>query len=111
MRGGLDRRILQRDELRHPFLQEQIGRLDAGIGVEPLLHRQAVQGVVEREQAHALMVRHPRPQHHAAFVMLGQTLGSVVDGFVITEASAHARARQALEVVQHRLRSDRRRQK
>ena len=71
MRGGLDRRILQRHELRDAFLEQQIGRLDARIGVEAPLHRRAVQRVVEREQAHALVVRHACWQHDAAFVLAG----------------------------------------
>ena len=63
VRGGLDRRILQRDELRHTLLEQQVGRLNPRIGVESLLHRRPVQDVVEREQAHALVVSHPGPQH------------------------------------------------
>ena len=54
----LDRRILERHQLRDALLQQQLGGLDARIGVEPLLHRRAVQQVVERDQAHALVVRH-----------------------------------------------------
>ncbi len=68
MLGRLGGRILQRDELRHALLEEQLGRLNARVGMEALLHRRPVQDVVEREQAHALVMGHPRAQHDAALV-------------------------------------------
>ncbi len=110
VRGRLHRRILQRDELRHALLEEELGRLNPGIGVKPLLHRRVVQDVVEREQAHALVVSHPRPQHHAALVLRGLTLGCVVDGFVVAEPAVQALGREAHEVFEHGVRRDRRRQ-
>ena len=53
-----DRRILQRHQVRDPLLEQQLGRLDPRIGVEAALHRRGVERVVEREQAHALVMRH-----------------------------------------------------
>ena len=57
--GLLDRRILERHQVRDPLLQQQLGRPGRadrrGSGAASA---QSLQRVVEREQAHALVVRH-----------------------------------------------------
>ena len=54
----LVRRAIERHEVRAAFLQEQLGGLHARIGVKAGLHDVGVQAVVERHEAHPVMVRH-----------------------------------------------------
>ena len=49
---------IQRAGPRDALLQQQRARLEAGVGLEPLLHRAIEQQVGERQQHHALVVRH-----------------------------------------------------
>ena len=100
--------ILQRDELGHALLEQEIGGLNPRVGMETLLHRRSVQDVVEREQAHALMVGHPGAQHDAALEIGRQSLGRVVDGFVEAEPADHPFVAQARQVVEHVPRRNRR---
>ena len=43
---------------RNALLQQERGRLELRIGFKTLLHRAVEQHVRERQQAHALMMRH-----------------------------------------------------
>ena len=47
--------------LRHAFLQQQAGGLELRVGFEAPLHRPAEQRIAQRQQAHALVVRHELP--------------------------------------------------
>ncbi len=65
--GGFDSRGLgrtrpdDRHELRHALLQQRLGRLHAGVRVEATHHRRSEHGAGDREEAHALVMREPRP--------------------------------------------------
>ncbi len=61
----------------------------ATVGVEAALHRDVVEQVVERQQAHALVVRHVGEQHHARLA-LGQPFRRVVDRLVEPVAAGAA---------------------
>ena len=102
--GLLNRRVLQRNEVRDPFLQQQLGRLHPRIGVKAVLHRRAVDRVVERDQAHALVVRHVGGQRHAAGVVLRQPIDGVVDRLVEAVLPLEPGGAKALEIGEHRRR-------
>ena len=107
---GFDRRILERHELRDPLLQQQLGRLDARIGVKAVLHRRAVQQVVERDQAHALVVRHVGRQGMPPTRVLGQPFGRVVDRLVVAVAPGESFRAQPLQIADDVGRRERRRE-
>ena len=106
----LDRRILQRYKPRDPFLEQQLGGLDARVGVEATLHRAAVEKVVEREQAHALVMRHVGEEDDPALHVGRHPFRRVVDRLVVAEASRQALEPQPLQVRDHLARRDRRRE-
>ena len=75
MIGLFDWRILEGHQIGQPFLEQQLGRLDAPIGMEAVLHRCGVDGVVEREQAHPLVVSHVRQEREPPTWCLGSRSG------------------------------------
>ena len=54
---------------RHALEQQRFDGADAHIAMEAPLHHVAMQNVVEREQAHALVVRHIGVNDHAALAV------------------------------------------
>jgi hypothetical protein len=51
--------------LGNALLEQQHDRLEQPVRLEPPLHRAVQQQVGQREQAHALVVRHEGAHHHA----------------------------------------------
>ncbi len=74
------------------------------------LHHVAVDEVVERDEAHALVVRH-EGANDGALLRLRQALRRVVDGLVVAVARERALAREAAQVRQRPARRDHRRQR
>ena len=94
---------------RRPLLQEQLGGLDHRLGVEARAHRAVVQGVRDRHDQHALVVRHVGA-HHRELGAFGQPGRGVVERLVEAVASAGPGRRQAPEVADGGRRIDHRRQ-
>ncbi len=61
---GFDLMRMEYADARDAFLQQQQGRLELGIGNETALHRLVAQQVIQRQQAHALVVGHERTQQN-----------------------------------------------
>src|SRR4051794_40732521 len=62
---------LRSDTAGGPFLQKQLRRLHPRIRAEPLVNDAAVQQVGDRQQAHALVVDHPRLDEREALTPRG----------------------------------------
>ena len=88
----------------HALLQQELGRLNARVGVKPIDHHVAKQRVRHRHQKHALVVRHERPHHDAAVrgrcLFIRPLARAVVDGVVEPEATLGAGTRQTPEVLE-----------
>ena len=56
---------IERRGLGHPLLEQQRGRLEQRIRLESPLHRPIQQQIGQRQQAHALVMRHERANHGA----------------------------------------------
>ena len=97
------------DRLRDALLQQEQRRLELRIGQEALLHRTIAQQIVQRQQAHALVMRHERA-HDLARLAARQTRRRVVDRLVKPEATCRAVRSQALQVRARRFRSHHQRQ-
>jgi len=88
------------------LLQQQFGRLHAGVGMEALDHAVAPERVGDREQDHPLVVRHIRVHHHAdrgchrvaGVRAIGATPG-VVDGVDESVLALEAVPAEAAQVV------------
>src|SRR3989449_11658551 len=80
-----------------PFLEEQLGRLDARLGVKAGAHHPLMEGIRERDQHHSLMVRHVATDDRHARA-LREPGSSIVEGLVEPVRTARAGFRQALEV-------------
>ena len=85
----------------HLFLEQQLGSLDARVGVEARRHRSSAghrgERVGQRDDGHALVVRH-EGAHDFEARAVGQPFGREVDALVEAEAAARAEPLQALEV-------------
>ena len=75
------RRFVERHQMWTALLQQQFGGLHAWLGVKAPLHRVAVQAVVERDEAHGLVMRHVGLHHDAACSRVAETRGGVIDRF------------------------------
>ena len=95
----------ERYALRNAFLQQQLGGLNQRVGVKAPLHHVVVQYVVERDEAHALMVRHERMYDDVRLVFR-QPLGCVINRFIKTVTRQRARLRQSLHIQQRGGRRD-----
>ena len=93
-----------------PFLEEQLGRLDARLGVKAGAHHPLMEGIRERDQHHSLMMRHVATDDRHARA-LREPGSSVVEGLVESVRTARAGFRQALEVPDGGRRIDHRRQR
>ena len=91
------RRPGDRDVSRCPLLQQEVGRLDEGLGVKARAHDPAVKDIVEGDERHALVVRHVRADNGHQRV-LGKPGRRVVESFVEAVHAAAAGFREALEV-------------
>ena len=98
---------IERNEVRAAFLQEKLGGLHARIGVIAGLHDVGVQAVVERHEAHPVMVSHIR-FHDGASLSGRQALFRVIDRLVETHRAERAFGFEVLEIFQHLLRANRR---
>ncbi len=92
---------------RRAFVQEEFGRLDDRLGVKTGAHRAVVEHVGERDQGHALVVRHVRADdgHLLAFGKPGRR---VVQRLVPAVAAGRAFTRQMREVLHRRFGRDHR---
>ena len=91
------------DVARGALLQEQLGRLHAGVGVKPRAHDAVVQGVGDRQEQHALVVGHVGPHDHHRFP-LGDPRARVVERLVVAVGAPAAGLGEALEVPDRRRR-------
>ena len=98
--GGV--RMEHRDA-RDAFLQQQQCRLQFRIGDEAFLHRLIEQQIRQREQPHALVMRHERADQHAVLAAR-QSRGRVVDRLVKTESAQTLLGCQPLQILAGRFR-------
>ena len=77
----LGARVRRRYPTRDSFLQQQFCSLGRGIVVETNRHDRAVEQIVERDQAHTLMMGHECTYDRAAFALL-HALGGIVERLV-----------------------------
>ena len=84
--------------LRYALLQQQQRGLERRVGLEAALHRLVEQQIGQRQQAHALVVRHVRA-HDRAGLAARQARRRVVDRLVVTEGAGQALVGQALQVL------------
>ena len=80
-----------------PLLQQQLARRDHRLGVEPFAQEPVVDGVVDRQQRHAVVVGHVAA-HHGVPLVLRQAGGREVDGLVVAEGAAGAKPSQRVVV-------------
>ena len=95
---------------RRPLLQQQLGGLHDRLAVEARSHRAAVQHVRDRDDRHALVVRHVGP-HGGDRLVLQQSLGRVVERLVEPVRTACAEALEPRQVLRRRGGVDHRRQR
>ena len=74
---------LRSDPASRTFLQQKLGRLHAGITAKPLLHDFAFQEVGHGEQAHALVMDHPRFHQCITLPTRGSHVRREVGGLVV----------------------------
>ena len=79
--GELGGARVGRRGLRNPLLEQERGRLEQRIRLEPLLHRAVQEQVLQGEEAHALVVGHEGPDDRARLPASLSRRG-VVDGLV-----------------------------
>ena len=109
-RGKLRRMREQRRALRHAFLQQQERGLEPRVRFEALLHRPGEQQMRQRQQDHALVMRHERT-HDGARLAARHAGRRVVDRLVESEAPVETLADQPLQVRAGRLRRHHQRQR
>ncbi len=86
---------------RRPFLEQELRRLDHGMGVEAPAGQAVVNHVAQRDEDHPLMVGHVCPDHgHPG--LLRQPRGGVVERFVETIGAQRFGLLEAGEVAQGR---------
>ncbi len=93
---GADRHC--RDLARRLFLQQQLGRLDHGIGVEAIAHAAFEDGIRHCDDGHAVMMRH-EVAHHRMALAFRHAHGGEVDRIVIAIASERAEFPEPAEVL------------
>ena len=91
---------------RHPLLQEQLGRLDPRVGVEPRDERVLPHDVGERDERHALVMREVRAHRDRPLLRRGWRVrfdiaiaGVVVERLVEPVARVEAGLGQRLEIL------------
>ncbi len=94
---------MEHADARNALLQQQQGGLELDIGHEAALHRLVAQQVIQRQQAHALVVGHERTQQHVV-VPRWDARGGVVDRLVHSEATGEAQSFERLKVLAGRFR-------
>ena len=92
-----------------PLLQQQLGRLDDGFGVEARAHRTGPEDIGERDQRHPLMMGHVGA-HHGHLRPFREPGPRVVERLVEPERPPRARPRERDEVAGRRPGVDHRRQ-
>ncbi|MNB96790.1 hypothetical protein D3C75_440030 [compost metagenome] len=85
-------------DARDAFLQQQQGGLELHIGKKAALHRLVAQQVIQRQQAHALVVGHERTQQHVILPRRQPGWG-VVDRLVHAKAPGETQSLQHLQVL------------
>ena len=93
----------------HPLLQQQLGRLDDGLGMEAPDHRRIVQDIPDGHQRHRLVVRHVAVHDRHRRVFRESTPGEV-ERFAQPIWTARSGGRQADEIPDRRLGLDHRSQ-
>ncbi len=94
---------------RRPFLQQELGGQDDWLGMEARAHRAVVDDVRDRDDHHALVVRHVRA-HHRDRGAIREPGRGVVERLVEAVGAAGPGRRQAPEILHRRGRIDHRRQ-
>ena len=98
--SALGRTRLRQDRLaRHALLQQQLGRLDAGIGMKPLDEDVVAEHVGERDERHALVMGEEGAHHHRR---PRRSSGARVD---VARGAADSRATRRTRTVRRGLRS------
>ena len=82
---------------RRAFLEEQLGGLDTGRGVEARAHPATVQRIRDRDEHHALVVRHVGA-NHCDLAALGKPRRGVVECLVEAVGAAGPRSGETPEV-------------
>ena len=100
---------LKRSGLGHPLLQQQGGRLKHRVRLEALLHRTVQDQISQRQDNHALVMRHERADHGAG-LPARQTRRSVVDRFIKAESSCQSFGGEPLQIQARALRRDHQRE-
>ena len=103
MRGGGRCRDFTGMRMEHAgawdaFLQQQHGRLEFRIGTKSTLHRLVAQQIEQRQQTHALVMRHER-SHQRTLLPARYARRGVVDRFVVAETADNAFGSHALQVL------------
>jgi len=106
----LDPRPRHHDVTRRALLHQQLSRLDDRLRVETVLHRSVVQDIRDRDQRHALMMRHVGANDRDVLA-LRQPRRGVIERFVVAERSASTRRGEASEIHGGRGGIDHRRQR
>ena len=86
--------------VRHLFLQEQLDAPHDRVGVKAPHHHVVVQVIDEREQNHALVMRHVGAHDGVRFAKR-QARGRKINGFVETVQARHFQVVQVRDVLQH----------
>ncbi len=94
---------------RHTLLQQQLGGLDARVGMKPLNHAVTEHGIGQRDQCHALVVSEERADDAAVGVRIGNDplAPRIVDGVEETVVAEHAHIRESAEILGAACRIDR----
>ena len=86
---------------RSALLQEQLGGLHHGLGMETSAHRAIVQQVCNGNEGHSLMMRE-KCAHDGDRFAFGQACACVIERFIKSVRAASARFFQAAKVLQGR---------
>ena len=103
-------RIAERHQTREALLEQEVGCLDARVGMKPLPQRGVMQRVVERGERHALVVCHVGGQNHTGFPIRRIPFECVIDRFVEAVPADHAFPFETLKIAQDVERDKRRHQ-
>ncbi len=90
-----------RDTAGNSFLQEQLSRLHDRLAVKTMLHHFVVEQVVERNQTHALMMRHVGSHRRTPFTFL-DSLRRIVECLIKAVAGKRALVLEHSQIL-HRL--------
>ena len=87
---------------RDPFLQQELGRGDHGLGMKPSAHQTVQQTIGYGRNRHALVMGHEGADHRNALAG-GQAGGGKVQGLVKAIAAPRAQTIKGFEIAAGRL--------